>query len=101
MVGPPRAHEMCQSSSGHYTARSDTPMQGKPRSGLPAGGGAARCSMSDVFWCGAVGTVVLVRPAGQETRCALQFNCCAGVRDIAQSGDCLLGLLCVCCLELG
>ena len=23
--------------------------------------------MSDVFWCGAVGTVVLVRPAGQET----------------------------------
>ena len=51
--------------------------------------------MSDVFWCGAVGTVVLVRPAGQETRCALQFNCCAGVRDIAQSGDCVLGLLCV------
>ena len=47
------------------------------------------CSlMSDVFWCGALGTVVLVRPAGQETRGALQFNCCAGVRDIAQSGDC-------------
>ena len=33
--------------------------------------------MSDVFWCGAVGTVVLVRPAGQETRGSLQFNCCA------------------------
>ena len=25
--------------------------------------------MSDVLWCGAVDTVVLVRPAGQETRC--------------------------------
>ena len=24
--------------------------------------------MSDVFWCSAVGTLVLVRPAGQETR---------------------------------
>ena len=54
---------------------------GKPRSGLPAGKGAVRCSMSDVFWCGAEGTVVLVRPA-------LQF-CCAGVRDIAQSGVCV------------
>ena len=31
----------------------------KPRSGLrlPAWGGAARCLMSDVFWCSAVGTV--------------------------------------------
>ena len=45
--------------------------------------------MSDVFWCGAVGTLVLVRPAGQETRGTLQFNCCAGFRDIAQSGDCV------------
>ena len=43
-------------------------MLGKPRSGLPAWGGAARCSMSGMFWCSAVGTVVLVRPAGQETR---------------------------------
>ena len=49
MVGLPRAHKMFQSSSGHHTARSDTPHAGKPRSGLPAGGGAACCSMSDVF----------------------------------------------------
>ena len=26
--GLPRAHKMCQSSSGHHTARSDTPMHG-------------------------------------------------------------------------
>ena len=66
VCGLPRAHKMCQLSSGHHTARSDTPLQGKPRSGLPAGRGAARCSMSDVFQCGAVGTVVLVRPAGRK-----------------------------------
>ena len=64
-------------------------LMGKPRSGLPAWGGAARCSMSGVFWCGAVGTVVLVRPAGQETRGSFQFYCCVVVRGFALSGVCV------------
>ena len=42
--------------------------------------------MSGVFWCGAVGTVVLVRPSGQETRGSFQFYSCVGVRGFAQSG---------------
>ena len=39
--------------------------------------------------CGAVGTVVLVRPAGQETRGTFQFDSCVCVRGITQSGDCV------------
>ena len=58
------------------------PISGKTTEWFTCKGGAAHCSMSDVFWCGAVGIVVLVRP-GAETRCALPFKCCAGV-DIAQ-----------------
>ena len=36
-----------------------------------------------------MGTVVLVRPAGQETRGTFQFDSCVGVPWLAQSGDCV------------
>ena len=63
------------------------------------------CSLFDewcvLVWC-AVSTVVLVRPAGQETRGTFLFDSCVGVRGIALSGDCVsLACSCVCCLALG
>ena len=46
-----------------------------------------RCSLFEEVsnQCGAVGTVVIVRPAGGT----FLFDSCVGVRGIAQSGDCV------------